>query len=58
MEEGSLKDVDDFDLDPGSEWNRLSNELDDALPKLDRWDVEIHKLLADDSRSENAGSVG
>ena len=57
MGQGLLKDVDNFDLDPGSEWDRLSNELDDALPNLDRWDVEIRKLLADDSRSENAGSA-
>ncbi len=57
MGEGLLKDVDDFDLDPGSEWDRLSNELDDALPNLDRWDVEIRKLLPEDSRSENAGPV-
>ncbi len=57
MGEGLLKDVDDFDLDPGSEWDRLSNELDDALPNLDRWDVEIRKLLPDDNRSENAGAV-
>ena len=57
MGEGMLKDVDDFDLDPGSEWDQLSNELDDALPNLDRWDVEIRKLLPDESRPGNAGAV-
>ena len=56
MGEGLLKDVDDFDLDPGSEWDRLSDELDDALPNLDRWDVEIRKLLPDESRPGNTGA--
>ena len=57
MGEGMLKDVDDFDLDPGSEWDQLSNELDDALANPDRWDVEIRKLLPDESRNGNARVV-
>ena len=57
MGEGMLKDVDDFDLDPDGDWDQLSNELDGALPNVDRWDVEIRKLLPNENRSGNAEAV-
>ena len=57
MGEGMLKDVDDFDLDPDGDWDQLSNELDDALPNVDRWDVEIRKLLPNENRSGNVEAV-
>ncbi len=57
MGEGLLKDVDEFDVSPDSEWDRLGNELDDALPNLDRWDDEIRKLMPNEIRTETSEDV-
>jgi len=57
MREELLKDADQFNLDPDSDWDPLNNDLNDALPNLDRWDDAVRKLLPDEHHSGELDTV-